>query len=85
MPNLPVSTSTQGAVSPQPQVSDSLQQAIAANTAGVTLRSVTKKYGSFTAVENINLDIPAGSYYYIRQLHQHLHLGCLAQNLPQYV
>jgi putative spermidine/putrescine transport system ATP-binding protein len=62
MPNLPVSTSTQGAVSPQPQVADSLQQAIAANTAGVTLRSVTKKYGSFTAVENINLDIPAGSY-----------------------
>jgi putative spermidine/putrescine transport system ATP-binding protein len=29
---------------------------------GVALRSVTKKYGSFTAVENITLDIPAGSY-----------------------
>ncbi|MGP1382670.1 MAG: ABC transporter ATP-binding protein [Thainema sp.] len=29
---------------------------------GVSLRSVTKKYGSFTAVENITLDIPAGSY-----------------------
>jgi putative spermidine/putrescine transport system ATP-binding protein len=40
----------------------SIQQTIATNTAGVTLRSVTKKYGSFTAVENINLDIPAGSY-----------------------
>lgn len=39
-----------------------LQEAIAATTAGVTLRSVTKKYGSFTAVEDINLDIPAGSY-----------------------
>lgn len=26
------------------------------------LRSLTKKYGSFVAVENINLDIPAGSY-----------------------
>ncbi|WP_348252000.1 ABC transporter ATP-binding protein [Leptolyngbya sp. FACHB-1515] len=38
------------------------QAAIAANAVGVTLRSVTKKYGSFTAVENINLDIPAGSY-----------------------
>jgi putative spermidine/putrescine transport system ATP-binding protein len=40
----------------------SLPEAIAATTAGVTLRAVTKKYGSFTAVENINLDIPAGSY-----------------------
>jgi putative spermidine/putrescine transport system ATP-binding protein len=29
---------------------------------GVMLRSLTKKYGSFIAVENINLDIPAGSY-----------------------
>jgi putative spermidine/putrescine transport system ATP-binding protein len=29
---------------------------------GVMLRSLTKKYGSFVAVENINLDIPAGSY-----------------------
>ncbi|NJO76259.1 MAG: ABC transporter ATP-binding protein [Leptolyngbyaceae cyanobacterium RM1_406_9] len=29
---------------------------------GVVLRSLTKKYGSFVAVENINLDIPAGSY-----------------------
>jgi putative spermidine/putrescine transport system ATP-binding protein len=35
---------------------------IAASTAGVTLRSVTKKYGSFVAVENVNLEIPAGSY-----------------------
>ncbi|MEM6426399.1 MAG: ABC transporter ATP-binding protein [Cyanobacteria bacterium P01_D01_bin.128] len=30
--------------------------------AGVSLRSVTKKYGSVTAVENITLSIPAGSY-----------------------
>jgi putative spermidine/putrescine transport system ATP-binding protein len=29
---------------------------------GVILRSLTKKYGSFVAVENISLDIPAGSY-----------------------
>lgn len=29
---------------------------------GVELRSVTKKYGSVVAVENITLDIPAGSY-----------------------
>jgi putative spermidine/putrescine transport system ATP-binding protein len=39
-----------------------LQTELASNTAGVTLRSVTKKYGSFTAVENLNLEIPAGSY-----------------------
>ncbi len=31
-------------------------------TAGVTLRSVTKSYGSVVAVEDINLEIPAGSY-----------------------
>ncbi|MEM8502328.1 MAG: ABC transporter ATP-binding protein [Cyanobacteria bacterium P01_D01_bin.1] len=30
--------------------------------AGVSLRSVTKKYGTFTAIENITLDIPAGAY-----------------------
>lgn len=41
---------------------DELLHQIAANTSGVTLRSVTKKYGSFTAVENVNLEIPAGSY-----------------------
>ncbi|GAB4236504.1 MAG: ABC transporter ATP-binding protein [Elainellaceae cyanobacterium] len=40
----------------------SIQQELASHTAGVTLRSVTKKYGSFTAVENLNLDIPPGSY-----------------------
>jgi putative spermidine/putrescine transport system ATP-binding protein len=39
-----------------------IQQALAAAAAGVILRSLTKKYGSVTAVENINLDIPAGSY-----------------------
>lgn len=38
------------------------QEAIAAAARGVTLRSVTKKYGSVTAVENVNLDIAAGSY-----------------------
>lgn len=39
-----------------------LQEELASQAVGVTLRSVTKKYGSFTAVENINLDVPAGSY-----------------------
>ncbi|WP_204154504.1 ABC transporter ATP-binding protein [Leptolyngbya sp. CCY15150] len=38
------------------------QAAIAAAARGVTLRSVTKQYGAVTAVENINLDIAAGSY-----------------------
>lgn len=39
-----------------------IQQALAQAAAGVSLRSVTKKYGSVTAVENITLDIPAGKY-----------------------
>jgi putative spermidine/putrescine transport system ATP-binding protein len=47
---------------PAPAPAVSLQSELAAQTAGVTLRSVTEKYGSFTAVENLNLDIPAGSY-----------------------
>ncbi|MBF2001754.1 MAG: ABC transporter ATP-binding protein [Synechococcales cyanobacterium M58_A2018_015] len=38
------------------------QEELASHTAGVVLRSVTKKYGSVVAVENISLDIPAGSY-----------------------
>lgn len=41
---------------------DTLPTTVAANTAGVSLRSVTKKYGSVTAVESIDLTIPAGSY-----------------------
>lgn len=48
--------------SPPIPVAGSIKQQLASHTTGVTLRSVTKKYGSFTAVENINLDIPAGSY-----------------------
>ncbi len=39
-----------------------LVESIAANAVGVTLRGVTKKYGAVTAVENIDLEIPAGSY-----------------------
>ncbi|MBD1849484.1 ABC transporter ATP-binding protein [Leptolyngbya sp. FACHB-711] len=45
-----------------PSAIDSALHVAPAQTAGVTLRSVTKKYGSFTAVENVNLEIPAGSY-----------------------
>ncbi|PSB20114.1 hypothetical protein C7B65_08650 [Phormidesmis priestleyi ULC007] len=39
-----------------------IQQALAQAAAGVSLRSVTKKYGSVIAVENVTLDIPAGKY-----------------------
>jgi putative spermidine/putrescine transport system ATP-binding protein len=39
-----------------------IQHALADAAAGVSLRQVTKKYGPVTAVENVTLDIPAGSY-----------------------
>ena len=39
-----------------------IQQALAAAAAGVALRSVTKMYGAVTAVENLTLDIAAGTY-----------------------
>ena len=42
------------------EVSEQTKQATVA--AGVALRSITKKYGDFTAIENITLDIPAGAY-----------------------
>lgn len=45
----------------QPAATD-IQQALAEAAAGVSMRSVTKKYGSVTAVENITFDIPAGNY-----------------------
>lgn len=38
------------------------QEALASVAAGVSLRQLTKKYGPVTAVENVTLDIPAGSY-----------------------
>lgn len=39
-----------------------IQQALANAAEGVALRSVTKKYGSVTAVESLTLDITSGSY-----------------------
>ncbi|HEY9624688.1 MAG TPA: ABC transporter ATP-binding protein [Crinalium sp.] len=57
-----VSTSTSDSEAPQSVGQGSLQKEIASNAVGVVLRSVMKKYGSVTAVENINLDIAAGSY-----------------------
>ena len=45
-----------------PSSATNIQQALAQAAAGVALRSVTKKYGSVIAVENVTLDIPAGKY-----------------------
>ena len=49
------------AVQPHPGA-ENIQQALAESAAGVGLRSVTKRYGAVIAVENLTLDIPAGSY-----------------------
>lgn len=38
------------------------QTPLVGEAAGVGLRSVTKRYGTVTAVENLTLDIPAGTY-----------------------
>ncbi len=46
----------------QQTTEDNIQHVLARGAAGVSLRSVTKKYGQFTAVENLFLDIPPGSY-----------------------
>lgn len=45
----------------QPAATD-IQNALAEAAAGVSMRAVTKKYGSVTAVENITFDIPSGNY-----------------------
>lgn len=39
-----------------------IHQVLAEVAAGVALRSLTKKYGAVTAVENLTLDITAGTY-----------------------
>ena len=39
-----------------------ISQELASASLGVSLRSVSKRYGSFLAVENLTLDIPEGSY-----------------------
>jgi putative spermidine/putrescine transport system ATP-binding protein len=41
---------------------EAIPEELQAEAKGVSLRDVTKKYGSFTAVQNVTLDIPAGSY-----------------------
>ena len=40
----------------------SVSETVSQAAAGVSLRSVTKRYGSVTAIENMTLDIPAGVY-----------------------
>jgi putative spermidine/putrescine transport system ATP-binding protein len=54
-------TSMRASSTAQHGLSD-IQHALADAAAGVSLRSVTKKYGTVTAVENLTLDIPAGYY-----------------------
>ncbi|MBE7380579.1 MAG: ABC transporter ATP-binding protein [Leptolyngbya sp. SIO1E4] len=56
-------TTSSSALQPQAgSAAAKIQYALAEGAAGVALRSVTKKYGAVTAVENLTLDIPAGSY-----------------------
>jgi putative spermidine/putrescine transport system ATP-binding protein len=45
-----------------PQVNSLAADGLTPEAKGVALRSVTKKYGNFTAVQDLTLDIPAGSY-----------------------
>jgi len=45
-----------------PDVTTLTDDGLMPDAKGVSLRSVTKKYGSFTAVQDLTLDIPAGSY-----------------------
>ena len=53
---------TEAVTAPPDQVSHSSNQTTETGAAGVSLRSVTKKYGAFTAIKDITLDIPAGAY-----------------------
>jgi putative spermidine/putrescine transport system ATP-binding protein len=53
MPDTQIAASAVAAPSPRGSIPEAK---------GVSLRSVTKKYGSFTAVQDLTLDIPAGSY-----------------------
>ena len=57
-----MTASPQSVVTHPEAVSEKTAAKIASVAAGVSLRSVTKKYGAFTAIENITLDIPSGAY-----------------------
>ncbi|MBX2864176.1 MAG: ABC transporter ATP-binding protein [Leptolyngbyaceae cyanobacterium MAG.088] len=49
-------------IAPQEQPSNPPAAVPIDTAAGVSLRSVTKKYGPVTAIENMTLDVPAGLY-----------------------
>ncbi|NER82749.1 MAG: ABC transporter ATP-binding protein [Leptolyngbya sp. SIO1D8] len=55
-------TTSHSVLHPQVDAIEGIQHALADGAAGVALRSVTKKYGAVTAIENLTLDIPPGSY-----------------------
>jgi len=57
-----MTASPQSVITHPEAVSPRTKSEIASVAAGVSLRSVTKKYGAFTAIENITLDIPSGAY-----------------------
>ena len=57
-----VSADRSSPLASQKQPSPSPNPVQPAAAAGVALRSVTKKYGTVTAIENMTLDIPAGIY-----------------------
>ncbi len=58
-----VSADRSSPIAPQEQFPKSSAHIVSAEAAaGVALRSVTKKYGTVTAIENMTLDIPAGIY-----------------------
>lgn len=49
-------------LSPGSSTDSSVPDDLRSQAAGVSLRGVTKRYGNVTAIKDINLDIPAGSY-----------------------
>ena len=49
-------------LSPNSLADSSVPDDLRSEAAGVSLRGVTKRYGKVTAIKDINLDIPAGSY-----------------------
>ncbi len=57
-----VSADRSSPMAPQEQPSMPTSTVPTDTAAGVSLRSVTKKYGTVTAIENMTLDIPAGIY-----------------------
>ncbi|MDJ0704354.1 MAG: ABC transporter ATP-binding protein [Leptolyngbyaceae cyanobacterium MO_188.B28] len=61
-PSAPTSSTASRAEHAVAQDEGGASVAIAPQTAGISLRSVTKRYGSVLAIKQINLEIAAGSY-----------------------